>query len=614
MPETRFEINEAKKTEGFKFSGFETFRGAPYKHCAREAAQNSRDAATSVPVKLEFALLNVPRTEIPFADEVEAAIDCCLRNYQTEETREFLSRAKETIASEEMLILKMSDLNTTGLMGPVDDPLSVFSAFAKGDGFTVKPNETSAGSYGIGKNAGFAVSELHMVVCSTVYVEKDSGKRKFAAQGRLRLISHENMGRNYKSEGYWGAPDFLAIEEPSDVPSWMRREEVGTSIFSVGFRITENWKQRMVLSLATNFFLAISRGEMEFSVSDSEGRLEITKTNLESVLASEELSRVASDADESDDLARARALDECFRSQATTQHTLQISGLGDFTLHLLVKDGMPRGVHFLRNGIYITSGFAKFGDSMSRFSGVREFIAAVEPARDENGKKPSKLTKRLENPAHDNLEPERIDNVIEREEARRQIKQLAKLIREQIKQSAKIDHETSSTLDELAGFFVQEGSGKLDGVEEDPEKVLVKTAEPKNKERSKGVLSGNQLPGKSNQTKSKTRVAGKSTREHGSAPMFSDLRTAFSKSGDTKSRVFLFTPTFTGTAQFEVLASGLNTSVGLEIKRISGGAVNGAIIEVAVEKGIRKKILAEFKESYSGPVEIRMVKVMVRKT
>jgi hypothetical protein len=85
-------------------------------------------------------------------------------------------------------VLEISDQNTTGLIGPTTDSTSVFAALVKGDGVTNKLDVTSAGSFGIGKNAAYAVSDLQTVIYSTCYCLK--GEKKFAAQGRLRLISH----------------------------------------------------------------------------------------------------------------------------------------------------------------------------------------------------------------------------------------------------------------------------------------------------------------------------------------------------------------------------------------------------------------------------------------
>ena len=53
-PVLRFLPNEAWEKEGLGDAGIETFRDTPYASCAREAGQNSRDAAKVQPVRITF--------------------------------------------------------------------------------------------------------------------------------------------------------------------------------------------------------------------------------------------------------------------------------------------------------------------------------------------------------------------------------------------------------------------------------------------------------------------------------------------------------------------------------------------------------------------------------
>ena len=203
MASIRFLTNEAGKVDGLAYAGFETFKGSPYTSCARETGQNSRDATSnSGLVRVGFELKHIVRDDVPFADELAHSIRCCLDAPQNDKTREHLERSLAAISGPTVKVLTISDTNTTGLTGPTDDPHSVFTALVKGDGITLKPDETSAGSYGIGKNAAYAVSELQTVIYSTCYKSVDSEDPRFAAQGRLRLISHTDGLKKCSAEGY----------------------------------------------------------------------------------------------------------------------------------------------------------------------------------------------------------------------------------------------------------------------------------------------------------------------------------------------------------------------------------------------------------------------------
>jgi hypothetical protein len=242
------------------------------------------------------------------------------------------------------------------------------------------------------------------VIYSTCYQEGGAEKPSFAAQGRLRLISHTDDDQKLSAEGYWGNDNFTPITSASEVPDWVARDRIGTSIFSVGFQEQDRWADRMRLSLAANFFLAIRRNEIEFSVDG----VKLNQPSIDSILESPALADIAAASDETASLDRAKRLMLCISSDAATRHKISVKGLGDFDLHLLIAENMPREIHILRNGIYICDNFGKFGLPMRAFRGTKEYIAVLEPARSEAGKKPSQLLKQLENPAHDAFEPERI--------------------------------------------------------------------------------------------------------------------------------------------------------------------------------------------------------------
>lgn len=539
------------------------------------------------------------RNDVPFADELQHSISCCLSAPQDEKTKRHLERALETISAPVIKVLEISDRNTTGRSGPTADPQSVFAALVKGDGVTKKLDATSAGSFGIGKNAPFAVSDLQTVIYSTRYVDTSTKKEKFAAQGRLRLISHVDGEKDCSAEGYWGSPNFAAIEDISEVPGWMARQEIGTSIFSIGFREQDHWIDRMTLSLVTNFFLAIKRRQIEFSVDG----VHINRASLDSILDSEKMQRIADLTDQKEELERARRLVECMRSDAAMRSTIAVVGLGDFNFHLLVKEGMPREVHVLRNGIYITDNFAKFSEPLRRFPGMREFTSVLESAPTPAGRDPSALLKQIENPAHDSLEPERIVDSDTREAAKKQIKSLIRQMREIIKSAAKIDDVSRSQFDELSYLFSDSGSDGKKGNEDDPDRYLYGLARKGRRATplgtsGKGVSKGGTRSG----TKSGTR-AGRSTGTRPALPI-RDLRSVLPDQDNALKRTIFFTPEIDGEIEVAVAASGLSDDVALAVATSSiGRTIDGCVI-LSVRKGERVKVDVSFVEPFGGPIEL----------
>lgn len=612
MADIQFLTNQANKVEGLAYAGFETFRGSPYTSCARETGQNSRDAALGTePVRVNFNLREVPRNDVPFAGHLQQSIERCLDDPRDEKTRVHLDRALQTISSPIIKVLEISDVNTTGLTGPVDDPHSVFAALVKGDGVTIKPEATSAGSYGIGKNAAYAVSSLQTVIYSSRWLDTESGELAFACQGRLRLISHTDEGEKLSAEGYWGNPGFKAIEDETEAPEWLRRSDRGTSIFAVGFREQEHWVSRMSLSLATNFFLAIDRQEIEFSIGN--GEVLMNQSSLDGILADPNLEEAAAETDQEHDLERARRLLICARSDAAQAHTISIAGLGDFTLHLLIAEGLPREVHVLRNGIYITNSFAKFGQPMKQFPRTREFIAILEPARNEAGRRPSELLKQLENPAHDSFEPERIVDPIELAAARRQIKQLISRVRDIIRATAKMEDIDRSQLDELSHLFATEGTSSdrsADEGEQDPERARYGQA----RRGQRAVPTGARGTG-TGRRRGTGRGRGPSVRtgqgRRGRSPAgvqpavpLRAVRSTIPPQTDGRRRTIYFSSAAGGEIDMIVEASGLSTDAPLRVTATSLGRVVAGRVRAPVSAGERIEIDITFAESFTGPIEL----------
>lgn len=610
MPKIQFLRNEANKVEGLGYAGVETFRGSPYTSCARETGQNSRDAtAGATPVMVAFNLLKIPRIEVPFADQLQHSIECCLEAPRDQKTKEHLERAYAQIVGPTLKVLKIADLNTTGLTGPVEDEDSVFAALVKGDGVTNKSDPTSAGSYGIGKNAAYAVSGLQTVIYSTCYHDKESDEVKFAAQGRLRLISHTDGSKKLSAEGYWGKDNFTPITSSSEVPGWVARSEIGTSIFSVGFLEQDRWADRMRLSLATNFFLAIKRGEIEFLVED----IKLSQPSIESVLESPILTEIAAASDETASLERAKRLMLCISSDATTHHNITVKGLGDFDLHLLISEGMPREIHILRNGIYICDNFSKFGLPMRSFRGTKEYIAVLEPAQSVDGKKPSQLLKQLENPAHDAFEPERIVDPSAQHAARQQIKDLIHQVRAIIKKAAKMEEIDHSHLDELSHLFAAGGHATKtcgDDAETDPDRF--KYGEARRSER-KRASSGSKAKVKLKRAGKNAPVERKQTEKTGrkrNQPAggrnvaLEQIRSKISQGKDERSRTIFFTPSASGNVEITVAASGLSDDVALTIEAVSSGTVVDGRMHAVIAKGERMAIEVIFSEPFTGPIEL----------
>ena len=617
-PVLKFLTNEAGEKEGLGDAGIETFRDSPYASCAREAGQNSRDAAREKPVRMTFNVLELDPKSFPSRDLLEEALDACFQEATQEREKEFFGNALEVIRREHIPVLEIADYNTKGLVGPPDREGTPFHSLVKGSGVTAKDTADSGGSFGIGKNASFAVSDLHTVFYATIWQDPDTGKECFAAQGKVKLVSHTGHdGTKLRATGYWGNPDgFRAITDRTAVPEWMNRTEIGTSIFSMGFRMAEDWAERMTFSLVTNFFCAIHREEMVFEVDG--GKININRNTLEDLMTRQDIVNAAELAGHKNDLVFAQQLYRCMVSDIAEEQILDIPGLGRMRVRVLTEEGMPRRIGFIRNGMLITDNLRHFGHPLARFPGSRDFVVLVEPENADT----SAFLKKLENPSHDGFSAERINDPGKRADAACAMKRLGRELRNIIKETTGVKHEGAVVLDELGRFFADPGQGQTPpdpDAEPDPERYTYKS-QRKGQQRPRaapapdgGQEGGSSRTGKASSGKgggtgkgTGSGSGGKGTRGDRQPVTLGDVRNRIrtDSSGAAISREIHFTPESDGLIELRVEATGIDKPENLVVESTSKGTVDSGAIIIEANTGQRESVTVTFDESYEGPIEL----------
>ena len=613
--------NQAGEEEGLGHAGIETFRDTPFVSCSREAGQNTLDAEDGRPVRLVMRELLVPAEQIPGIDKLRETISQCLRNARlngSEKDRDYFENANDVVSREKISVLEIADYNTTGLEGPPNDNGSKFHALVKSSGKSNKSTETSGGSFGIGKNATFAVSDLRTVFYSTIYDTEDGPR--YAVQGKVQLVSHRDAdGVERTSKGYWGYTEhFTAVEDPALVPDWLRRTTKGTSVFSIGFRGREDWVERMTVPLISNFFAAVDDGFIEFEV--GENKRVVNGETISELLDDPDIEAVANEASHGDDIKLARDLFRCRKSDEAVTKFFSVDGLGDFRAKILVEEGMPKRVAIVRNGMLIAQSLEHFGDKFARFAGARDFITLVEPADDEA----SKVLKSLENPQHNAFSAGRLDDPEKQKNVSRAMKRLIHEIRTLIQENAEITGGDAVKLDELGEFFADAGAeeAKVPSAEDDPETIKFspsKRIKPKPKKPVAPHIEGEEGGSGSNQGAgggatdghgdgSGTGDGGTGTRAHQTVVHLSAIRNVEQSPSNRK---VYFTSDESGQIELTFLATGVFDSTELKVVEASGDgdckAQNGRVA-VDVAQGNRAGIEVRFDEEYTGPVEVYAVR------
>ena len=439
---------------GFNDSGIAHFSGAPLPSLARETIQNSLDARLSdkEPVHVSFELIHLRPTDIG-VNELRPAIEACEREKMIDEpVRSALAAARESIDAKKIPCLRVSDRNTTGLQG------DHWRALVKMQGVSFKPeHEGAGGSHGIGKYAPFSVSTPRTVFYWTCY--EQGGKYAEQFQGKSVLMSHQGKEGETQGTGFYGVKNDCSELRRGEIPKCFRmltkdhRPVNGTSLVICGFKATEDWRRRIASSVIENFFHAISVGSLTVTIEpdDSEDRpelLEIEGASLESWF--EELGANVHRAEDAGDedataLEQARTFWE-ISNRPKPDAERQDPDLGHCRLWIRVGEDLPGRVALVRRiGMMITTQQR----NLIRFPGFRGF-SALCVFEDPHG---NELLRRMENPRHDQFEPDRLPEK-ERARGRRALKRITDWIRGEIRGVAGPPEGGGKTvLSELAAYL-----------------------------------------------------------------------------------------------------------------------------------------------------------------
>jgi len=277
MIKWNFPPNNFGQVLGFNDTGIVTFQGEPIKSLAREICQNSLDAKlNNEPVEVEFSTFRIPTEDLPGRNELLHAVEACadfVKDYNDQKPRRFFKNAARALSLSSIELLRISDYNTTGLLGSDKELNTDWTNLIKSAGSSDK-SVVSGGSFGIGKFAPFASSKLRTVFYSTL--DKTGSE---AHQGVARLITFRNSdNETTQGTGYYGDSEKnKPVFEQLNLDTSHNRTKPGTDIMVAGFKKPDNYLEDIVTSVIDGFFWAIWKNELIVKV---DGR-EISADNLE---------------------------------------------------------------------------------------------------------------------------------------------------------------------------------------------------------------------------------------------------------------------------------------------------------------------------------------------
>ncbi len=290
--------------ESFDNNNIDTFADDRLGNLAREILQNSIDARldTNEPVRIEFRTFKTAKNKFPGLNSFLRYIENWLNYHKDDDPTNnkdliFAQKVYDSIKNdEEMLWLRISDFNTTGLWGAttLSDHSTPWFAFVHGSGKNSKQNKNSGGSKGVGKNAIFANSLLQSLFVSTL--TKNSER---ASTGVGFLVSSQEDVNDPESDWTQGVGfcvennsnakknrpilELLKLDDTFDRAS----KGIGTDIFIPAFMYTEKWKQEIIGQSILSFMPAILNNELSVTVVDGlyfDENISVEKSNIKDLI------------------------------------------------------------------------------------------------------------------------------------------------------------------------------------------------------------------------------------------------------------------------------------------------------------------------------------------
>lgn len=419
---------------GISEAGIETFRGSLFGSLAKEICQNSLDAQLnfSEPVTVEFSKFNIKTDSIPGYSELNEALKKCLHSDSDEKAKKFFENACKKMENPKISILRASDFNTTGLRGSRESNMSInpWQSLVKSSGISDK-SSVSGGSYGIGKSAPFACSDIRTVFYSTFDTEN-----VLATQGVSRLISFPiSEDRFTQGIGYYGeteknTPVFKDLNLDN---SFKRKGRRGTDLYILGFREDSKWKEELIFAVLENFLISIYNRNLIVKVDETVISRETLKETIDNLKISEKKKnhfivdyyRVLLSTSGNNVVDNSFLLGDNFKD------------LDDFELRILYDDLNRKVLISRSNGMKIFD--------LDRFPSSLQFSAVFTL----KGEKLNGYFREMESPQHDNWEPDRHSD----KNAKNMLKELKLFIRNKIVELGKNAVEDQMDADGIGDFL-----------------------------------------------------------------------------------------------------------------------------------------------------------------
>lgn len=448
----RFPSNNFDVEKGLDTADMETFKKDPISSLAREICQNSIDARKdkNLPVRVEFSLFSVDYHNVPGIERLKLEIESCKKYWSHSQTiNDELQNMHNAISRNQIKCLRISDFNTTGLVGVSQslDNDKPWYLLTKGSGISLKEG-TTGGSKGIGKFSTFVASSFNTVFYATKTESGEIGYQgiaKFASTNSLTNPDEKTSGNGYYSSNDKNQP---ILEEFRLDKNFERLDsDFGTDVYIMGFDYT-NWESLVISKILESFMVAIVRGHLEVIVS----KQLINDKSLESIINKRIFIRQK-------DMKMILAQYDLLTSKKLYSKKIEFEEYGD--IELLIRGYNHQEVsNATNNCLMVRYPFMKIR-SFDNLTHIPHSAMCIIGDNLLN-----QTLRKIENPQHTDWEINRIKDADHKQLVDKLMKDLKKLISEEIKTYLLESDHQESDIEGAGDYLPDSGDGDSSEAEE----------------------------------------------------------------------------------------------------------------------------------------------------
>lgn len=402
----------------------------------RELLQNSLDAAREAgrsPCVVNVYIETIRKDQIPCIRQYEEVLEKGIETARARgsfnaNSEQRVAPIKKALAKKELPMLLFSD-NGSGMQPKQLDAIL-------SDGVSIKEDERSGGSFGVGHLSSYMLSSLRYVLYATKYKNGDETKSLFT--GSPILAGHEDTnptaqrgkrGRIVRQKpDSENNPKFAYLDEfPNFIDKKMQSLDSGTLVCMLG--LTEDWGDDAEYAIVSNFFHAIAHTGLSVTVHQNGGKKEISDDVVNHLIES----RKNNLRKRGDDILSGKAVHQAWLAvkEDGTQHDIILANKDKVHVCIKSDSDVDSAIILVRNGMVIARHDCMLSSDMNNLrkdTGFEPFTAVID-VDDRNAPKLFELVKGAESPYHNKLQTKVLVGTKERG-----LKKLLKELSEKIKE------------------------------------------------------------------------------------------------------------------------------------------------------------------------------------